>query len=263
MMYKWYTKQGKMRDSLHEIVYAIIYDSKKPSKKDVGKVEPFIKRNIIYVGESPLQNDEFYPDGLYLVYDDNSNRKQWLYFVNPTNKEGTTFANHMSFCFDKSDKNKACHFHSTKYDCNGIDDYTYRHVKDYFSDKLELPGDEVDILKQPFHRQQRTFILDLMKLPWLQVNGGGKRVVTNQKSKHEKHRPIKCTAFCDFWHNNSVKNMTAIGIRHNNTITFSISVFVKGRTVNNRLYKSFVFTCKAEDDYEQLLQEFMSSHILG
>ena len=264
-MYNWYSKQGKIRDSLYETVYAVIYDSKRPSKKDINNVEPFIKRNIIYVGESPLENKYLYPNGLFVVYDDNSSNKQWLYFVYPVTKDcgqnnSITFANHMSFCYDKSDTNKSCHFHSTVYDCQGVDDYTYRHIKDYFANKLQLPNDEESILKHPYHRSQRNFIIEIMKLPWKQIHGSGKNKTA--KRARQIHHAIRNTAFCKFWNSNKVKNMTAIGLRDGDIITFSISVFVQGRTSNNRLYKSFVFSCKISDDYERLLQEFMSSQTL-
>jgi hypothetical protein len=233
-MYKWYTKQGKIRNTNHEIVYAIIYDAKKPAKKLVGKVEPFIKRNIIYVGESPLQDKSLYPNDLYLVYDDNASGKQWLYFVYPTTKNAITFGNHLSFCYDKTDKNKPCHFHSTTYDCQGPNDFTYRNVKDYFPDKLQLPNDDRNIIKHPFHTQQRTFILDLMKCPWMPIKGGA------TLKKGQTHRPILNTGFCEIWEEHKIKSMSAIGFRHGEDITFSISIY-KGRTANNRVYDAYIF----------------------
>lgn len=267
VMYKWYTKQGKIRDSLYEIIYPVIYDAKRPNKKNQTQVEPFIKRNIIYVGESPLQDYTLFPNGLYLLYDDNGDTKKWLYFVYPTQKEcsaGKTvmFADHLSFCQDKSDKKNPCHFHSTTYDCAADNDYTFRHVKDYFSDQLnEINDSSTDIIKHPFHRQKRSCILSIMQLPWhqIQVGSGNKK---KRKESKPKHRPISNEKFCTFWNENRIKHTCMIGIRNNDIIIFSIAIYKKGRTNNNELYTSFVFQCHKDSDYESLLQEYLHQQVI-
>lgn len=72
-MYKWYTKQHKINDEMTDEIKAIVYESKRPSKKDSTKLEPFIKKNIIWTGLSPLQDDSLFPNKCFLVYDDNKN----------------------------------------------------------------------------------------------------------------------------------------------------------------------------------------------
>lgn len=251
-MYKWYTKKGKVRDPLHEIVYAIVYDAKKPKQKDVGKLEPFIKRNITYVGESPLLNENLFPNNLYLVYDDNKSEKQWLYFVSPRIKEGITLPDHFTFCYDKSDVKNPCHFHSTTYDINTIEnDTSFRHVKDYFPDKLETYD---NIIKNPLHRSKRDFIIQLMDYP-RKVSGGTKK----RNKQSEAARNITNQRFCHMWFDNKIKSMTAFGICQNDKIYFTVKVTTNERLINNRIFTPYSFVCNVGDDYEGKLQDHMSN----
>jgi hypothetical protein len=82
-MYKWFTKQHMLVDSTSNDIIAIVYESKRPSKKNEHMVEPFIKSNIKYVGLAPLQDHGLFKGPLYLVYDGNKSAKQWLYLVKP------------------------------------------------------------------------------------------------------------------------------------------------------------------------------------
>lgn len=123
LMYKFYTKQHIINPEDDPEMITIVYESKRPMKKDQSKLEPFVKRNIIHVGRSPVQNDELFPMGLFLVYDDNASGNKFLYFVYPTRTECRTpfiAANHYTFCENKTDKKHPCHFHRTLYAC--IDD---------------------------------------------------------------------------------------------------------------------------------------------
>jgi hypothetical protein len=251
-----------MRDSISETVYTVVYDSKKPNPKNLSSLEPFIKRNIIYVGESPVQDTTKYPNGLYLVYD-GCDKKKWLYFVHPTEKlcgkQIVILADHLSFCYDKSDTKNACHFHSTVYECTTDETFGQKHIKDFFPDTLILPDQEDTIITNPEHIEKRHVILDIIK--YHAKSGGGRKKKQNKpKTTPEKARPVTNVDFCRWWDTNAIKNMTAFGFRNGNKITFTIKL-IQGRMYNNRTYKAFSFTCKATDDYEALLQQFMSMQI--
>jgi hypothetical protein len=70
IFYNWYKKQLKYVDEktgVQDPVLAIVYESKRPKKKDIDKLEPFIKPNIKYAGLCPIQDTVNYPNGLYLL----------------------------------------------------------------------------------------------------------------------------------------------------------------------------------------------------
>jgi hypothetical protein len=74
-----------MVDSTSNDIIAIVFESKRPSKKNEHMVEPFIKSNIKYVGLAPLQDNGLFEGPLYLVYDDNKSAKPWFtaVMINP------------------------------------------------------------------------------------------------------------------------------------------------------------------------------------
>ena len=113
---------------------------------------------------------------MFLVYDDNTSNKQWLYFVKPCetkciNSNDISFlaANHFTFCYDKSDKNKKCHFHSTEYDCkvmNSIPVYRAMHRRDFMPDVLNLLDDYNSIFTK--HTDDKPYLIKLIEYPWHQ-----------------------------------------------------------------------------------------------
>lgn len=264
-MHKYYTKQDMLRDPLYEIVYPIIYESKKPSKRQQEKVEPFIKQNIKFIGESPVQDYNRFPSGVYLVYPDKNDVKKWLYFVTPSyvQCDGTQYkellANHLTFCHDKSDKKKSCHFHSTHYHCttlpNNTIEFNYLHRKDFFPDKLtSFDG----ILKDNRNIIMQDFIFDVMKYPYEQHNGGGHR---GEKANKHVARPISNKRFCDLWEPYKLKSITCFGFANKDIVVFTIKVMSRGRIISNRLYPAFVLRCNKGIDYEVKIQEFLVQQI--
>ena len=259
-MYKWYTKQGQIKDPLYEIIYSVVYDAKKVAKNDRGNLEPFIKRNIIYVGESPVQ-DSLFPNGLYLAYDDNISQNKWLYFIYPTHANcDVIFADHMTFVYDKSDKKKPCHFHNTVYkyiNVLGKWNYIFNHVKDYIPDKLNLVTDENTIFKN--HANIKHVLMNIINYPAKVTGGSG-----NKKTKQKMiARPIQNNLFCSLWDEYKIKNITAFGFKLNDEIVFSVKIITKGKIVNSRLYNTVIFKTKSFDNYEFELQEYLATHIPG
>jgi hypothetical protein len=261
-MYKWYTKQGKVKDPLYEIVYSVIYDAKKPSKKDLSKVEPFIKRNIIYVGESPVQDANIFPNNLYIAYDDNLSDKKWLYFIHPKHDicEGndTLFADHLSFVIDSTDKIKPCHFHTTKYYCvSGFTKWEYKtdHVKDHIPDKLNLNDDFTELFKK--NSGLKNLIENIMKFPWQNNNGGTRR--RNKTINSQTARNIMNQTFCSLWEEKKIQNITVFGFRLKDEIIFSVKIITKGKLLNSRLYPAIIFKTKVFNEEE--FQEYLANTI--
>jgi hypothetical protein len=264
-MYNWYTKQGKIRDPLYEIVYSVIYDAKKPSKKD-NNLEPFIKRNIVYVGESPVQDNIIFPNNLYLAYDDNRTNQKWLYFIYPTiNACGSNdiiFANHLTFVEDPTDKKNPCHFHNTRYLCDYFINkwrYTTDHIKDYIPNKLSFSNFDFTTLFKN-NSGMKNALLNIIKYPWKKdIKVGG----TNKKNKVEKikARNITNKLFCEMFEEYNIKNITAFGFKQDNEIIFSIKVIKKGKLVNGVIYPAMIFKTKSLDDYEAEMQEYLAHNI--
>jgi hypothetical protein len=258
-MYNWYTKQGKIKDPLYEIVYSVIYDAKKPSKKD-NNLEPFIKRNIVYVGESPVQDNIIFPNNLYLAYDDNKTNQKWLYFIYPTiNTCGIVLGNHLTFVIDKSDKKNPCHFHNTRYLCDYFInkwEYTTKYTKDYIPDKLNLSIDFTTLFKN--NSGMKNTLLNIIKYPW-DIKVGG----TNKKPKPEKikARNITNKSFCKIFEEYKIKNITAFGFKKDNEIIFSIKIITNGRISNKIGYPATIFKTKSLDHYEGEMQEYLANVI--
>ena len=167
-MYNWYTKQGKMKNSSQDTLSAIIYNSCKVSKTQ--KLEPFIKPHIKYVGKCPYQDKTIYPNTLFMVYDENKDGRQNLYFVHPTHTQcadkSVVMANHLSFLYDKYDQKNHCHFHSTGYACINIGStisYVFKHFPDHFPSELTFPDDQATIIKRSEHQSIKPFLLKIIK----------------------------------------------------------------------------------------------------
>jgi hypothetical protein len=265
-MYNWYTKQGKIRDPLYEIVYSVIYDAKKPSKKD-NNLEPFIKRNIVYVGESPVQDNTIFPNNLYLAYDDNKTNQKWLYFIHPLHiicdNNDTILSDHLTFVLDPTDKEKSCHFHTTKYFCvSGFTkwEYTTKHTKDYIPDKISFTNNDFSLLFQR-NSDIKNIIVNIMKHPWnIKVGGTNNKIKLKPKEK-VKARNITNKLFCKIFEEYKIKNITAFGFKKNNEIIFSIKIMTSGRISNKNLYPATIFKTKSLDHYEAEMQEYLANVI--
>ena len=266
-MYDRYVKYSKVVDESSDII-AVVYESKKPAKKDQSKLEPFIKQNIIHVGLAPIQDKLLYPNGLYTAFDDKKSDKRWLFFVSPSlvkctdNDHAFLAANHYTFCLDQSDKDKECHFHSTKYYCMLNDEvisYKTNHEKDFFSDKLLLPSDETKILKHHYGATKDS-IVKLMKFPYLlNIQSGGARRKSTTK---QVARPITNIDFCSLWSRCGFKGMRAFGVRKNKRIHWTVCLIEKGRHARGVLQNAFAFDTSAdEEDHEVKLQEIMADRI--
>lgn len=266
-MYKWYTKQHKIYDEMSDDIKAIIYESKRPIKKESTKLEPFIKKNIIWVGLSPLQDDSLFPNKLYLAYDDNKNKKQNLYFVFPKEKrvsDTTNFlaADHFTFLMDTSDKIKPCHFHTTRYMYDTGMFFT-GHVKDFMPDKLNFPDNIPDIFKK--HQNEKPFLLELISFPWKQLRQGGSR---KQNKSAETARYISDNeAFCNKWQEERVKKAVVFGIKRNDKICWTATIYKMGRMREAYGYAAMYFETPIlpqESDYEKefqrrFLEDFVSN----
>jgi hypothetical protein len=264
-MQKWnfapnpvYTKQDVINEETKDII-AIVYESKKNTQ---NKLEPFIKSNIKYVGISPVQDKETIKEDIFLVYDDNSSNKQWLYFVFPTlvkclpGTQSFLSANHFTFCYDKSDKKKPCHFHSTYYLC--VDklyeiDYTSYHVKDFIPDSLLLPNDYNKIFTK--HSKVKDFLIRLIEHPWRLQDAGGKH--TSQATKRNTTKPsmIRNPEFCTLWQSKKFKGMTAFGIKKGTSYHWTIEFKHQGRYKPGVVYKAFAIITNANDDHETVLMQ--------
>lgn len=248
-MRAWYLKHTKYVDETKNVpVYGFLYESKKPSRSNNAKVEPFVAHDMKWTGLSPVQNKELFPNNLYTLMDGEDSKKKWLFFVYPTVKQCTDtnekelFAEHFSFCIDKSDKKKPCHFHSTAYSCIKIAGdirYISTHNNDFMPDKLMFPLDDPNVFKK--HVAAKDTLLNIIKYPWIYdkpQSGGAKgntvpsRPITNEPFHRE---------FCDKWTLWGIKRMYAIGVRKGNVIHWNVSIF-KGRVKMGRAYQSLHYT---------------------
>lgn len=267
-MYKWYTKQHKISDAMLPDVKAIIYESKRPSKKDSNVLEPFIKKNIVWTGLAPLQDNSLFPSNLFLVYDDNKNNKQSLYFVFPKEKEvsqGTKFlaADHYTFLNDSSDKRRPCHFHATRYVYDS-GQFFAGHFKDFMSNKLVLPRDEADIFKK--HQREKPFLLKLISLQWnqiQQISSGGTKTRYRPEEKAEYIKNNK--AFCNKWLEEKVKKAVVFGIRRGNQICWTATIYKEGRLREAYGYTGIYYETQIstqDKDYEtQFQQRFLTDFV--
>jgi len=264
-MYKFYTKQHVISDINNDVI-SIVYESKRPCKKDITKLEPFVKHNIVYVGLSPVQDYGLHELGIYLVYDDNANDKQWLYFVCPKREtckdSDNSFlaANHYTFCYDKGDKTKPCHFHSTMYNClfqqisNSLV-YKCDHTNDFIPDKITIPIDESLILKK--HSHVRKLIVKTMMYPYSQEHIGG----TKRRKSKCLARDISNKEFCDLWYRRKIKSMKAFGIKQGDKYHWSIYVKDQSRIIQGRLYDAYYLITDIADKHEEKIQLYLASEL--
>jgi hypothetical protein len=225
-MRAWYIKHSKYMDEAERRspLFSIIYESKKAkknNKKKIYQVEPFVKNDIQYASLSPVQNNALFQTPLYILADNETSDKQWLYLVFPTHKtcingSKALFADHFTFCIDASDQKKPCHFHSTFYACdNPAGDSMYTSIcnNDYMPDKLLLPRDEPSIFKK--HAYAKDTLLEFIKHPWNQQQIGGGASGKRKKAVHT-YRPITDApfhgTFCDKWTSMRVKGLRAFGV---------------------------------------------------
>ncbi len=253
-MYKWYAKH---RDHPEDYITAFIYHTQKCSKKQTH-LESFIKSNIVYVGKSPLQDANAFPNGLYTIMDDNAKENMFLYFVYPQTKDcfgkSVTFADHFTFSFNKSDTRNGCHFHQTLYICaqNGpIQQYYTLHTKDNFPSTMVLPreGDLPSIMKKDALIYYKPSLLELMRHPWNHdhsTSGGAKRRVSKPIA-----RPIVSPAFAHLWTSAGFKAMHAFGIPNaNGGVTWSVRFTRKGRERNGHAYPAYIFHTLTHSELE-------------
>jgi hypothetical protein len=79
MMRSWYIKHANdVEETKNVPIYAIVYESKRPSNSKIGQLEPFVKRNMKWVGLSPIQDRDLFPNNIYTLMDDVNSKKQWL-----------------------------------------------------------------------------------------------------------------------------------------------------------------------------------------
>jgi len=270
-MYSYYSKQDMIKIEDGNII-AIVYESQKVKKPKKGEaiLEPFIKRNIKYVGLSPVQDKSLFPNGVFLAYDHNLKNDRWLYFVFPTmitcGEKSFLAANHFSFVHDHDHTNKECHFHRTDYNCvyDNIAKnvrYSVQHMDDYFPDKLQLnmrtaTNDEMKILNRTYTPKQ--FVLKLIKHPWLYNTSGGTK---KRNPLTQTARQITNMRFCELWDRIKFRSMTAFGIKHQNEYHWSIHFKDRRRWGSDQLYAAFYMTTKVNDDHEEKLQELLADEI--
>jgi hypothetical protein len=274
--YQWYRKTlTYCEPSAHgenTQIYANVYESARPKKKDVGKVEPFLRPNIRYIGKAPTQDASLFPHGLFLLMEDEPKSKKWVFAVFPTLVETTKVANHFTWCFDKADIRNPCHFHSTFYNYTRVgmlNEWTEIHKPDHFPAKVALPreGTDTDIIRQRIHVPYKHALLDVMRWPWIHherepMAGGAK--TRSRTSSHLQARPISSPAFVELWDTHKLLRLFAFGIRRGNVITWSVALSRPGRRSPNRIEAAFVFDMAAnatEAAFQQHLAELMSAGI--
>jgi len=238
VFYTWYRKHFSYTstETIAPIV-AIVYESKRPKKKDTSILEPFVTRNLQCVGLSPLQNYTLFPNGLYVLYEKEPSHRKWMFFVFHTNEDcpsKTTVGNHFTFVIDQGDKIKPCHFHSTYYKCVKIleqYDWLDAHYKDYFPLAVDLPrhGLTEAIINSSQNQPIKSTVLDIMRYPWKEKTGssGGKP----KKGDNEPDAlPIRSQQFAALWLERGYKQIHAIGIIKNNMTNWSVRIVRKGRS---------------------------------
>lgn len=252
-------------------VIAIVYEAQRPKKKDMTRLEPFIKPNIRFIGTSPLQDAALFPNGIFPLGD----REKWLFLVFPTTVPGTTLpvANHFTFVLDKNDTKKPCHFHSTFYIQPSLGNKTMPshwrdiHTNDYFPDAFSLPdtGTTDAILHQPVHEPYKPFLLDWMRLPWSQ----GVKKKTHEPREthggaqgHPQQRPMVSQRFAMLWLERAFRRMVAFGMRdlYTGHIRWSVRFVRKGRRPMGRMEMAYVFTTPTED--ERVFQDTLAQEVL-
>lgn len=275
-MRSWYIKHAKYVEETKNIpIYAIIYESKRPSNSKLGKLEPFVKPNMKWVGLSPIQDRTLFPEKLYTLMDDAESKRRWMFLVYPHEKrciDGSTeiFGDHLSFCIDHYDKKNPCHFHSTYYTCNvnagdtiygdgGVPDYMPRGPASLKKDQNGgiLLGDKQVFTK---HVAARDFLYEFIGYPWTSTASSGGSGKNKTSSIKDVVRPISTDAFhgefCGKWLAKELKGMRAFGIVRNDRVHWSVSVLFKGRRKLGRIYRGIHFITRVHPDpieYERAL----------
>ena len=272
-MYKWY---AKMTSEQNNNIIPLIYTSQKVKEKDKNILEPFIHQNIVSITQYPIQDAKLFPNGLYVVRDDNTSKKQWLYFVFPLIKKcekDVTFADHFTFCVDKTDKKKPCHFHSTIYNCITDENtqytrYIYSHIKDYFKDEIDIPkkGNVDSIIIKDVHQAYKPALLQLMRKPWNQRDskssssggdGGAKKKISQRNVATS--RRILSAEFTRVWNVCQFKSMQSFGIRNGHgKILWSVSLFRKEREKINQVYTAYSFEIEDSGDSREIELAFQN-----
>jgi len=266
-MYTWYNKQNIINDNDdgNRNIYAFVYESKSPSKKDKGTVESFITANMMCVGKMPIYLDE-YPNGLYIVTEKNkeTSRSKWLFFVYPEKKmcfdkeKEIILADHFTFCLDSSDKKNSVHFHTTTYICykdaNKEETFASSRIKDYFPDKIKInketkKEENGNILKK-HNGKIKDIIMDLMIYPWTSTAGGARKRRGRKSIDKLNHRTILSPTFNNLWDRCKFKGMIAIGIRNESDgkITWNVMFIRKERERVGQVYPAYVFTTDTADE---------------
>lgn len=251
--YRWYRKRlGD--DALH--IIGAVYEARRPKKKDLASLEPFLKRHMAYAGSAPVQNRESFPEGLYTLIEAEPTARKWVFFVFPQWVERVLVGNHLTFVVELNDKKKGCHFHSTYYTCTqptpGMFSWLDPHYKDYFPTSLQLP--RRGLLHNPVHQGYRETILSLMREPWRNGEspsrsaGGAKR-----RSSDPPALPIRSQAFSAIWLDRGYRQMVAIGIPEAaGGIQWSVCIRRSGR---DRIGVAYVFSLPADADETRFQQE--------
>jgi hypothetical protein len=269
VFYSWYKKQiasGPNADPL----LAIVYESKRPSKRDIGKLEPFVRPNIAFVGEAPIQDSELFPRGMYMLLETEPKDRKWMFLVYPTLEtcppNGTNkhlVANHFTFVLNHTDRTNPCHFHRTVYACAGPSgedpSWVQQHIHDHFPATLHLSrtGTTDAIIHKPANQRFKNAILDIMRFPWTSsspssfVGGVKKRVGV-------AHRPIQSAPFAILWLEEEFKELHAIGVRDATGIQWSVSL-VRKRKGRHPWKPAYVF--RTATDNEAVFQDTLAALI--
>jgi hypothetical protein len=263
-MYNWYNKQD---DNQVDNMRCIVYSAQRPKKKDTAHLECFVRHNITYIGKCPVQPIHF-ANGLYTIMDNSSSNRKWMFFVFPTEKDGIMFADHYSFCYDKSDHKKPVHFHITMYGKDMMLDpnrYIDRKLNDFMPDDIDMSrkGNVEEILKV-CPAIDKQVVLDLMRRPWhrrpgtASTSSGGTRV---QSALRIPNKPIVSQAFNTMWESIELKDITAFGFTNDKgEVTWNVSFNRKGRRPQGRLEDAYVFTTASDD--EKTFQDTLASLVL-
>ena len=250
--YDWYSNTLQ---SFDDPVLVYVYEAKQPSKKDAGRVEPFITSNIRYAGVCPVEGPKkLFPNGVSVLLEQEPRYRQWMFLVFPSEQ---LTADHFSFVADRNDK---CHLHRTVYKPvmdNGHIRYVRLPTADYLPMELDLPriGTIDEWIKQPENQPYKPFLLDVMRFPWIQSSplmaGGAKR------RKQPQARPVISPDFVAAWEQHRVSNVEAIGIRRGERVYWSVAVRHQGqRRWTSMPREAIVFDMPAdatERDFQEAL----------
>ena len=250
MFYEYYRTNTPFSDRLNPApIVSFVYESKRPKKDDAYGLEPFVRIHLVYADKSPVQNKTLFPNGLYTLVEENPGSKRYVFFVFPTIDATTKIpiANHFTFCFDKSDKKKSCHFHTTFYIYFPNGRWNDTSFKDFFPDKLTLPvsGIDVPIIRNAENIPYKEPILDLMRYPLKAKNSKSppKQVAGFDGQYHAA--PILCQEFAIKWISCAVNSMYAFAIKlENNTYQWSVCIARAGKGCA-KYHTSYIFTTRS------------------